>query len=172
MDKVRKFIVFNKISKVFCGMLDAYEHDVLPTSNYYLYKEAYLGENDIWDGNYDSGKVVSADSVPFVMLEQSLDQQAQDKIRNTLDYYHQINIIVSVLDGIICGDMDKDALAKYEQFKAFVAETRAINDRYKQAYKDSANHHYISKQEQDEITAKQMEGGVHEIIGPREVKAP
>ncbi|MBW5288815.1 hypothetical protein [Abyssogena phaseoliformis symbiont] len=42
MEKNRRFIVFNKISKVFCGMLDAYEHDTLPVSDYYKQFKTFI----------------------------------------------------------------------------------------------------------------------------------
>ena len=169
MNKMRKFIAFNKLSKAYCGMLDADDNDTLPVSDYYLYREAEVGDNDIWHGNYDMGKVVPADSVPFVVLEESLDQQAMDKIRNSFDYYAQINALIAVLDGLIYGDISEQALADYEQIKAVIKETRVINKRRKQSYKDSDNHEFVSKAQQDAILADQLEGGLHEIIGPRQV---
>lgn len=150
-------------------MIDASDDDVLPTSDYYLYREAEIGENEVWSGDYSKGSVMSADSVPFVVFEESLNQQAMNKIRNSFDYYAQINALIAVLDGLIDGDISNEALVNYEKIKTLIAETQQINKRYKDAYQDSQHHEFVSKEQQDKILADQLEGGLHEIIGPRQV---
>jgi thiamine pyrophosphokinase len=170
MAKKKMLLVFNKLTKVLIGMIDDVGGTQQEGNEYIVYKSVEIDiDTHTWVGDFDSGKIELKGKVPMEVYEETLNNKVKDKILSQLDYYKQINVIFEMLDGLIYGDIKQESLDKYERVKAYINEQRTINERYKQAYKDSDTHKFISLEEQDEIVATQLEGGLHDmVIGPRE----
>ena len=50
---------------------------------------------------------------------------------------------------------------------SFIEDKRELNERYKKAYQEGPDWKYVSKDEQRAILSRQLEGGIHEILGPK-----
>ena len=95
-----------------------------------------------------------------------LDADCQDKVFRQYRYYHQLNVVYSVLDNLIAtAALDETLLADYRKMRVYIQQIVDNNERYKEAYALQEGYEYLDKQaERDRLNA-QLEGGLHEVMG-------
>ena len=49
----------------------------------------------------------------------------------------------------------------------FIEDKRELNERYKKAYQEGPDWKYVSKDEERAMLSRRLEGGIHEILGPK-----
>ena len=161
-------IQFNKITGAFLGYVIGVPKDRLKTE-YFKYRFLEMDTSkEEWSGDYDSGKIVGKHDLKPTILEDSLDNQAQSKIRTKYDYYKQINILMSIIDDLVQGqEISAEHKKDYAEMKEYIDETLRVNNSYKTAYSELDDFDYLDKTAQDKAIADQTEGGIHEIMGER-----
>lgn len=164
-------LIFNKFTDAYIGLTySGSSKNVTPeTCNQenFKYKVVDLDtETEVWEGDYHTGKVVKKAKRTVVVTEEELNIDCQTKIFSQYRYYHQFNILFDVIDELIASaNIDESKLTKYNKMREYLARIRENNDRYKAAYDQAEGYVYLDKTKEREELNKQLEGGLHEIIG-------
>lgn len=161
-------VQFNKITGAFLGYVIGVPKDRLKTE-YFKYKFVEMDlYSEEWIGDYNSGSVKNKHDLKPLILEDSLDNQAQSKIRTKYDYYKQINVLMNIIGDLVqdrpISEENKD---DYNNMKDYINETLRVNAAYKEAYSELDDFEYLTKADQDKALADQTEGGLHEVVGMR-----
>ena len=164
-------LIFNKFTNQYIGMTYGTEAMSLTEAGcddtHFKYKTVVLDpDTQLWEGDFDTGKVTPISQQTTVISETELDADCQDKIFREYRYYHQLNIVYSVLDNLVtAAALDEALLADYRKMRVYIQQIVDNNDRYKAAYALQVGYEYLDKQaERDRLNA-QLEGGLHEVMG-------
>jgi len=164
-----RIILFNKQSGAFVGMLLPSAEKHINTKFYKFKKAAHFDEStQIWQGDYDTGKIVNVDDVPTTVTETEIDSQCAYVIGSTYSWHHQINALIGCMKLLI----DKNGLSGPEvdlftEMADYIQERRDANERFKQAYKNSDDWNFMTKQDERKEMYDQLDGGLHEELGPQ-----
>lgn len=165
--KQKYLLTFNKISGSYVGMIGYYNNEK-PSLNYdhFIYKEVELDPSkETWVGNYKTGKVIPLEEFKPEINEYMINAGCKAKINRNYPIYKQLNIIIDLLDKIVNdNDLKGKEADNFKRMVLFLKETKEINKRYKQAYKESDIVFYRSKDEMYKKYSKQVDGGVREYI--------
>jgi|LWDU01.1.fsa_nt_gi hypothetical protein len=177
-------LAFNKLSKVF--VLDLHgEMDGVPVviadldTTFFIYKEveSFDHETQRWKGDYDTGSIVDIEDLPEI-AENQLDKQAENKIKSKVSIGRQLNMAIALLEPIITTlntladdagkpelKLDTNLISDAKDMRDYIQKIRDNNNRYKDFYKESDDYEFLSKNDEFEMRSKQLDGGIHEIIG-------
>lgn len=164
-------LVFNKFTGAFIGSTyGSAEMNVTAETcdqTNFKYKEVDINpELETWEGDYETGKIVKHADQKVIITEEELNIDCQDKIFRKYRYYRQLNILYGVIDELIkMVGIDDEKLAPYNEMREYLSKIRENNDRYKEAYKNTPGYEYWDKAKEREELNKQLEGGLHEVIG-------
>jgi len=160
-------IIFNKITGALVSSIVGSNLDLVNTDFCKGKVVKFNPETHRWVGDFDTGSVQTIIESPRVVYEETLDQKAGRTIRGTYDYYHQLNAIIEVLSLLLeASSLTTEQKANFNKVKEYIAESRTLNDKYKDSYKNDPNWSFKTKEEtQDEIDSK-LAGGLYEIIKP------
>ena len=161
-------LIFNKISGAFLASMVGSHPDKVNTK-YCKSKEATFNpETHIWVGDFDTGSVKAKTATPRLAYEHTLDGTAGFQIRNKYDYHHQLNIIIDMMSLLLdASSLTTAQKASFTAMKEYIAEIRALNDKYKDSYTNDPNLTYKSKATAQTEMDNQLAGGLHEAIGPK-----
>lgn len=163
----RYYLAFNKLSGALIGMVNGGGDDFTPQSDYLDYKLVDMNPHtQIWQGDYKTGRLVNIDQTPAPIYEQGLNERAGVKILKDYPLHKQLNIVIDCISDLL--ESANITNQQFELMTQSIEQTRVINARYKQAYEDSDEHLFISKRQAAQELADKLEGGIHELIGPRE----
>jgi len=161
-------LIFNKISGALVSRIVGSNLDKVRTEYCKGKVVTFNPATHRWVGDYDTGSLKPIIESPKEIYEKSLDGTAQRKIRDKYDYYHQLNIVIDMLSLLLeASSLTTEQKASFNKMKEYIDETRDLNNRYKDSYKNDPNWTYKTKEDaQDEVNDK-LAGGLHEVIGPR-----
>lgn len=160
---------FNAITKVFTGIFqrssDAPADDCLNIVNFvYAPISIDLGVQELV-GTFDSFQIVDISAQPQVIHEAALDGQMRAKVAETYSTNDRLEILErSVL--LLAERLSVD-LPELKDVVDLVAEIKRTNDLRKVSLSKDPEYRYISNAEAAQIEMDQLEGGLHEVIGPR-----
>lgn len=158
---------FNIITKVFTGVFPrtAATPEGLNTVNY-LYAPIEIDmSTQVVSGTYDNFRVVNKADLPQDIHEVALDGQARDKIAESYSYGDRIEILELAVLKI--AEKVGVELPELEEVVDLVAEVKRTNELRKQSLAVDPEYNYISIADQLQTEMDQLEGGLHEVIGPR-----
>ncbi|WP_163836975.1 hypothetical protein [Spartinivicinus ruber] len=164
-------LIFNKFTDAYLGLTYAGDGmSVTPETcnqEHFKYKVVDLDpDTEVWEGNYHTGKVVKRANRKIIITEDELNIDCQTKVFRKYRYYQQFNILYDVIDALIAAsNVDESQLTKYREMREYLTRIRDNNDRYKAAYQAVDGYEYWDKAREREELNKQLEGGLHEMIG-------
>lgn len=171
---------FNKISGAHTAVLGWVEPATL-NNEYYIYvvHENFDFQEDEVRGNYPDYEVVRRVDAPLMMFEAQLDLSAQQKITKRYPVINQLNNVGNAIVEIgrvvqsILGDHPDlalvDALVVLDEMNDYITEVKQANKLRKEHYAASPEFVYVSLEQEYADQEAQLEGGLHEAYGPKEV---
>ena len=168
-----KLAIFNKITGEFSSLTSVNSEEYLNSKFWKWRKITINEETQKFVGDFETGTVVDIDNSPVTVLETQLDAAAGTAIENEYSWYHQVNALSAVVKVLI----EKNAITGPEvddflNVLGYIEDKREANERYKKAYSDGPDWEFISKKQEAASFKRQLEGGVHEFLGPRSTVVP
>ena len=161
-------LIFNKITGAFIASMCGSHLDKVNTTYCKGKTATFNPETHNWVGDYDTGSVKAKTDTPRLAYEHALDGTAAFQIRNKYDYHHQLNIIIDMMSLLLdASSLTTAQKASFTAMKEYIAEIRALNDKYKDSYTNDPNWTYKSKADAQTDMDNQLAGGLHEAIGPK-----
>ena len=164
---VEAWAQFNIISKVFTGVFPrtGAEPTGMNTTNY-LYAPIEIDlATQVVLGNYNAFRVVNKADQPQDIHEAALDGQMRAKIAESYSNNDRLEIlertVLAIADKL---GVDAEELAEVVDL---VAEVKRGNELRKQSLVNDPEYNYISNAQALQNEMDQLEGGLHEEIGPR-----
>lgn len=165
--KVRALAQFNKISGALTGVLNWVESDVL-NHEYFVYREIEFDfETDVVVGTVEDYEVVARDSLPEEIRESTLNLQAQQRITKEYPVVRQINILAEAVAKI--GEATGVELEELHEMLDYIDEVLRENKIRKSFYESNNGFIYKSDEDLAREEAAQLEGGLHEAYGGRQI---
>lgn len=158
---------FNIITKVFTGVFPrtAAEPVGMNTTNY-LYSPIEIDmATQVVVGTYDAFRVVNKADQPQDIHEAALDGQMRSKIAESYSNNDRLEILERSL--LKLADAIGVQLPELEEVVDLVAEVKRTNELRKQSLAVDPEYNYISNAQALQNEMDQLEGGLHEEIGPR-----
>lgn len=170
---------FNKISGASTGILSWVDPATL-NNDFYVYVE-YDGFNfqeDEVRGTYPNFEVVNRVQADVIYYESQMDLAAQQKITKAYPVINQVNNIGNAIVEIgkavtaMLPEVPEGlaaALAKLEEMNAYITEVKVANNTRKEFFKTAPGYIYVSIADEEAAAAAQLEGGLHEVYGAKEI---
>jgi hypothetical protein len=171
---------FNKVSGAFTSVLGWVDPATL-NNEYFIYveHEAFDFQNHEVRGTYPDYTIVDRVQAELPIYESQLDLAAQQKITKLYPVINQVNNIGNaiehlgrVVQGLLGDNPDPQlaaALTVLDEMNDYVSEVKAANTQRKAYYAGSSAHVYISLEQEAADQEAQLEGGLHEAYGAKEV---
>ena len=162
-------LVFNKVSGALVSSICGSHLDLVNTDFCKGKVVKFNPETHSWVGDFDTGSLKANVETARTANEQTLDSKAQHQIRNKYDYYHQLNIIIDTLSLLLdASSLTAEQRSSFDKMQEYISETRALNNRYKDSYKNDPNWTYKTKEDAQADTDQQLAGGLYEVIKPQQ----
>lgn len=177
--KSRVLLQFNKLSGAFTTAI-SYVDPATLNNDHYVYVEAeYDFENDLVEGKYPDFKIIHRFEAKPKILERELEEALRQKITkrypvikqvNTLS--HAITAVAEVVQRQLAEPDEKlaEAVEALLEMRDYIAEVRQAHDNRVAFYQQTDEVEFISNEDLDKVFEEQLEGGLHEVYGPREIK--
>lgn len=166
---MKAIIQFNKASGAYVNAFQYVDPKFLNTKYF-----DYVGPVDIdFDtqmvvGDIKTYKVVNKSEQPKVIYEIALNKLCREKINKEYEVETQIGILTNViLDLVKKAKLNTEAVEKLNEMNSYIEEIRRRNKVLKDAYQNNKSFKYVSIEEQNKIEEAQLDGGLHEFLGPR-----
>lgn len=178
--KTKVLLQFNKVSGAFTAVLSYVDPETL-NNEFYIYVEweEFDFQNDEVRGTYPDFTVAPRIDSSLIVFESQLDMSAQQKITKRYPVINQVNNIGNaieqlgrVVQGMLGDNPDPrlaEALAKLDEMNEYITEVKTANNLRKEYYAGNSEYVYVSLEQQSAETEAQLEGGLHEAYGAREV---
>ncbi len=171
---------FNKISGAHTAVLGYVDPATLNNEFYvYVVHENFDFQEDEVRGMYPDFEVVNRADAPLMMFESQLDLAAQQKITKRYPVINQLNNVGNAIVELgrvvqsILGDHPDlalvDALVVLDEMNDYISEVKAANKLRKEHYLESDDFVYVSRDQEYAEQEAQLEGGLHEAYGPKEI---
>lgn len=159
---------FNKITGEFIALLQPEEDTSILNHDFFNYKEVELdlATQDLV-GTYDNYEIVNKQDQPVTIYEAALDNAAQFKIDKSYGVYTRLEIQEQLLEKIATALNVEDET--FLEMRDYIAEVRANNKLYKESLMNDPAYKFVSLEEEKTTYENRLEGGIHELIGPREL---
>lgn len=164
-----RYLIFNKESGVLCGEILTDDPSKIDPV-FYKWKEVeYDIATQVWDGGtYDKGKIIDMAEDVVEISEAEINRQVSIVISEVYPLVKQVNIMSSVLKKLIDSTgITGDEVSAFNEMCDYIDARLEANQKYKKAYSESDSFKYVTTEEDWELYAKQVAGGVHEVLGPK-----
>jgi len=164
----KRVVIFNKQSGEFVSTASVNTASCL-NGDLYKWKTVDIDvDTQRWEGNYDDGSVVNVAEAPVNVYERDMDRKAGEAITWAYNWYQQVNVIIPVMMTLIeKNNLSGPEVDSFLGLAEYIEDKRELNDRYKKAYQEGPDWKYISKDEERAALSRQLEGGIHELLGPK-----
>jgi len=159
---------FNKITGEFIGLFRYQEDKSMFNHDYFSFAEVEIDlATQELVGKYDNFEIVNIQDQPVTMYEAALDNAAQFKIDKSYGVYKRLEIQEQLLEKISAALNVEDET--FLEMRDYIAEVRANNKLYKESLMNDPAYKFVSLEEEKTTYENRLEGGIHELIGPREL---
>ena len=159
--------MFNKITGEFISIIQKVDIETL-NQDFYNYAPIEINlDTQIVKGKYDNFEIVDIQNEPLKFYETALDNAAQFKIDKSYGVYKRMEIQEKLLEKISAALEIEDET--FLEMRDYIAEVRANNKLYKESLMNDPAYEFVSLQDEALMNENQLEGGIHELIGPREL---
>jgi hypothetical protein len=171
---------FNKVSGAHTAVLGWVDVATL-NNEFFVYAEADNFDFQTHEvrGTYPNHQVVSRIDSDLVFFERQMDLAAQQKITKAYPVINQVNYIGNaiehlgrVVQGLLGDNPDPqlaEALKTLDEMNDYISEVKQANNTRKEYYANAEGYIYVSLEEEAAGQAAQLEGGLHEVYGAKEV---
>jgi hypothetical protein len=164
-DNTNAWAQFNKITGVFTGVFQDVPIEML-NHDYFNYVEIEININtQKVVGTFDNFSIVNIVDEPAPAYEIALDNAAQAKIDKVYSIYTRLDMQERVLK-LLCEKVEVDDY-EFNEMLSYIEEVKKNNQLFKESLMNDPTYTYISRAQQQEMMNAQLEGGLHEFIGPR-----
>lgn len=158
-------VQFNKITGEFTGVFQDVPVESL-NCDYYDYARVQIDiETETVIGKFPEFKVVPIKSQPAVVLESMFNNNMQVKI----DKEYPLNVrlrIIEVALNKIASHLNVEC-SELSEMCSVLAEIERTNTVMKESLKSDPAFKFVTLQEEEEQNNAKIEGGLHELFGPR-----
>lgn len=123
-----------------------------------------VGANGTYTDNFT---IIDQDEEPPTYNEANLNQQAEEKITKKYPIVDQINVLARAIKQI--GDKVDVELEELDEMLSYIKLCLDTNAAQKEFYRGNPDIRYVSDEDASDKLASQLEGGIHEWIGARDV---
>lgn len=164
-EDINAWAQFNKITGAYTGVFQDVPIEML-NQEYYNYKPITININiQKVVGTYDNFSIVNIVDEPAPAYEIALDNAAQAKIDKIYSIYTRLDMQERVLK-LICDTVGVEDY-EFNEMMSYLEEVKKNNQLFKESLMNDPTYTYISRAQQQEVMNAQLEGGLHEFIGPR-----
>lgn len=158
---------FNKLTGAYTGLVQLVPLEKL-NQDYFNYVEVDINPTTHKIiGTYDDWEIVSLALAPRTVTEVSVDNATLAKIEKVYPIYTRLGIIEEQLLAI-ASSLGATTEA-FTEMLSYIAEVKRVGLLIKADYESDPNIDFLTYAKQQEIKDAQLEGGLHEFIGPREL---
>ena len=159
---------FNKITGEFVALLQPEEDMSILNHDFFNYTEVEIDlGTQMLKGSYDNFEIVDIQDQPVTMYESALDNAAQFKIDKSYGVYKRMEVQEKLLEKIAAAlDVEHE---EFLEMRDYIAEVRSNNNLMKESLKADSAYNFVSNEDAKTAYENQLEGGLHELIGPREL---
>lgn len=167
-------LVFNKASGAYVGRAAGNVNSTQQDSTHYKFKKLKFDPTTHeWRGDFDNGGLVEIINAPVRISEEEIDSQTGYSIRDVHDWHNQVNALFDVVEKLI----EKNNLSgeEVDDFKSILDYIRGRRDsgkNFKEAYQANPSFEYESKEETVARLGRELDGGLHEELGPKSQQMP
>lgn len=156
---------FNAASGTFITCMSVIDLSYLNTENFKYVEITIDITKQRVDGEYDNFKIVNIADEPTVIYESMVNELCKQKIFKRFAVEVQLDILRNTL-ATLCEKVGVEDEALLDM-NDYIDGVKRANKVLKEAYKNNPDFQFISIQEQAEIEASKLDGGLHEIMGPK-----
>ena len=169
----KRILLFNKESGEMVGSIISDTTDNLD-STYLKWKVEDFDEEEFqWVGNYDTGGLVRIEDIPTEIVEEEVDMRIGSIVEESYPLFSQINVITDAVKKLIEENaIAGDEVDEFNKMVEFIEGRREQNRKYKIAYSEDPDFNLVSRRDAWNKTARQLAGGLHEVVGPARVVNP
>ena len=156
---------FNKISGAYTGLFQKVDLEILDQTYYDYVAVEIDSEKQRIVGTKNNFTISTLAEEPILVTERALNNAAAYKIEEEYTIYRQLTILGEALEKC----MNKLAVSddKFYEMRSYIDEVKRVNDLLKADYAADPAYNYMSLSDEQEAINAQLEGGLHEAIGPR-----
>ena len=167
------FLLFNKASGTFISWAGWHEpHGIDPTLFDIAVQEDFSESTQKVIGKYPDYQVVEIADMPQQVGEGYIDGMTVTEITTKYPLERQVNNIADALLAVIAHvGATGPAVEALQDQVAEIKEIIAVGKLRKQGYASDDSFEYVSTAQAAELEASKYEGGLGEVIGPRQVSA-
>lgn len=160
---------FNAVSGVWTNTIGLIDLSFLDTEHY-KYAEVTIDiETQKIVGTYDNFKIVDIATAPTVVYEAMLNNQCKEKIYARFQLEVQLDLLRDVVTQLADkAGLEHEALADMNDY---IDACKEANKKLKEAYINNPDFEYISLDDQKAYEEAKLDGGLHEIMGPKNLLA-
>lgn len=156
---------FNAASGTFITCMSVIDLSYLNTENFKYVEITIDITKQRVDGEYDNFKIVNVADEPTVIYESMVNELCKQKIFKRFAVEVQLDILRNTL-ATLCEKVGVEDEALLDM-NDYIDGVKRANKVLKEAYKNNPDFQFISIQEQAAIEAAKLDGGLHEIMGPK-----
>lgn len=156
---------FNATSGSFITCMSVVDLSYLNTENFKYVEITIDITKQRVDGEYDNFKIVNVSDEPTVIYESMVNELCKQKIFKRFAVEVQLDILRNTL-ATLCEKVGIEDEALLDM-NDYIDGVKRANKVLKEAYKSNPDFQFISVQEAAEIEMAKLDGGLHEIMGPK-----
>lgn len=170
--------LFNKQNGLFISVSSYLPSDMdkIDKNLYFAREVEFDFVNDMIEGDItinadgsttDDFKVIDKSEAKPVVYETQLNSRAEYKITQRYPVIEQVNILSRAIRTI--AEKTGTELPELDELTDYIKLCLETNKTQKEFYRDSPDVVYVSEEEHAETESARFEGGLHEIVGPRDI---
>ena len=167
-------LIFNKTSGAYIGRTCGHVNETKSDSTHYKFKKVSFDPTVFeWRGDYDDGELFRLVDAPVQISEEYVDSQVNYSIRDVYDWYHQTNALMAVVEKLVEKvGLEGEEVDDLHEIIDYIKARRESGDKFKQAYEESPDFEFETKKQAIERMSKELDGGLHEELGPKSQQMP
>lgn len=160
---------FNATSGVWTNTIGKIPLEYLDTEHYKYVEVTIDIQTQKIVGTYDNFKIVDIATAPTVIYETMLNNQCKEKIYARFQLEVQLDLLRDVVNQLCDkAGIEHDAL---QDMNDYIDACKEANKKLKEAYIANPDFEFISLDDQKAMEEARLDGGLHEIMGPKNLLA-
>ncbi len=160
---------FNRVTGQFVNAIRTPDNDpsVLGGQEYFIFVVADISlTDDQVIGEYPDYKIVANKDLPTRVFESEMRLQLQTKITRRYPVITQVNVIS---DSILAlAEKAGIELPELAEMRDYINEVKRAHEVRMKFFEESPDYEFVSIAQEEARSEAQLEGGVHELFGPKE----